>query len=482
MSAVIDFQLNDQASDEIERIFALQQLRKIELRESTYEQRLAKLQKLKDAVQAHQQQIIEAAYADFKKPEVEVLLGEVMPVVAAVNFAMKNLKKWMKPRKVKSPINMMGIDSILFPEPKGSSLIIAPWNYPVFLTFVPLVSAIAAGCTAMLKPSEMTPQISQALDDIVREIFDEEEVALFQGDASVAQKLLEQPYDHIFYTGNPEIGKVVMAAAAKHLTSVTLELGGKSPVIIDESADVRQAAERVAAGKFLNCGQTCVAPDYILVHESQQQGLINAFEEIVNENWLQHAPSVEQSDSYGRIVNNRHYQRISSLISDAKAGGAAIAVGGKENGDDNFIEPTVLKNVARDAKIMDEEIFGPVLPLVTYTDLEDALDYINAKPKPLALYVFSKLKKTADKVLHATSAGGTSVNNVMIHGMNPYLPFGGVNNSGVGKTNGYYGFLEFTNQKAVAVQKWGINPLGLFKPPYTTKMRDLINLVIRRFA
>lgn len=482
MSAVIDFQLNDQASDEIERIFALQQLRKIELRESTYEQRLAKLQKLKDAVQAHQPQIIEAAYADFKKPEVEVLLGEVMPVVAAVNFAMKNLKKWMKPRKVKSPINMMGIDSILFPEPKGSSLIIAPWNYPVFLTFVPLVSAIAAGCTAMLKPSEMTPQISQALDDIVREIFDEEEVALFQGDASVAQKLLEQPYDHIFYTGNPEIGKVVMAAAAKHLTSVTLELGGKSPVIIDESADVRQAAERVAAGKFLNCGQTCVAPDYILVHESQQQGLINAFEEIVNENWLQHAPSVEQSDSYGRIVNNRHYQRVSSLISDAKAGGAAIAVGGKENGDDNFIEPTVLKNVARDAKIMDEEIFGPVLPLVTYTDLEDALDYINAKPKPLALYVFSKLKKTADKVLHATSAGGTSVNNVMIHGMNPYLPFGGVNNSGVGKTNGYYGFLEFTNQKAVAVQKWGINPLGLFKPPYTTKMRDRINLVIRRFA
>ena len=482
MSAVIDFQLDDQASNEIERIFALQQIRKIELRESTYEQRLAKLQKLKDAVQNNQQKLIDAAYADFKKPEVEVLLGEVMPVVSAVNFAMKNLKKWMKPRKIKSPINMMGIDSILFPEPKGSSLIIAPWNYPVFLTFVPLVSAIAAGCTAMLKPSEMTPEISQALDEIVSEIFDEEEVALFQGDATVAQKLLEQPYDHIFYTGNPEIGKVVMAAAAKHLTSVTLELGGKSPVIVDESADVVQAAQRIAAGKFLNCGQTCVAPDYILVHESQQQGLINAFEEIVDSNWLQHAPSVEQSDSYGRMVNNRHYQRVSSLIDEAKAGGAVVAVGGKENGDDNFIEPTVLKNVARDAKIMDEEIFGPVLPLVTYTDLDDALDYINAKPKPLALYVFSKIKSTADKVLHRTSAGGTSINNVMIHAMNPYMPFGGVNNSGLGKSNGHFGFLEFTNQKAVAVQKWGINPLGLFKPPYTDKMRDRINMVIRRFA
>ncbi len=482
MSAVIDFQLNDQASDDIERIFALQQRHKISLRESTYVQRLAKLQKLKDAVQAHQQQIIDAAYADFKKPEVEVLLGEVMPVVAAVNFAMKHLKKWIKPRKVKSPINMMGIDSILYPEPKGSSLIIAPWNYPVFLTFVPLVSAIAAGCTAMLKPSEMTPEISRVLDEIVQEIFEEEEIYLFQGDATVAQKLLEQSFDHIFYTGNPEIGKIVMAAAAKNLTSVTLELGGKSPVIIDESADVVQAAQRVAAGKFLNCGQTCVAPDYILVHESQQQGLIKAFEEIVDQNWLQHSPSVEQSDSYGRIVNNRHFQRVSSLIDDAKKGGASVAVGGKENGDDNFIEPTVLKNVARDAKIMDEEIFGPVLPLVTYTDLEDALDYINAKPKPLALYVFSKIKSTADKVLRATSAGGTSVNNVMIHGMNPYLPFGGVNNSGVGKSNGYYGFLEFTNQKAVAVQKWGINPLGLFKPPYTDKMRDRINLVIRRFA
>lgn len=482
MSAVIDFQLNDQAAIEIERVFALQQQYKIELRESTLQQRLAKLQRLKAAVEANQQKIIEAAYADFKKPEVEVLVGEILPVVGAVNFAMKNLKKWIKPRKVKKPVNMLGIDTILFPEPKGSSLIIAPWNYPVFLTFVPLVSAIAAGCTAMLKPSEMTPHLSQVLQDIVEETFEEKEIALFQGDASVSEKLLEQPFDHIFYTGNPEIGKVVMAAAAKHLTSVTLELGGKSPVIVDASADVKQVAERVAAGKFLNCGQTCVAPDYILVHESQQQGLINAFEEIVDQTWLQHSGSVEQSSDYGRIVNQRHYDRVSSLIADAKQSGASVAVGGKENGDDNFIEPTVLKDVPRDAKIMQEEIFGPVLPLITYSDLEDALDYINTRPKPLALYVFSKIKQTADKVLHATSSGGTTVNNVMIHGMNPNLPFGGVNNSGVGKTNGYYGFLEFTNQKAVAVQKWGMNPLGMLRPPYTEKMKKMVNLMIKRFA
>ena len=482
MSAVIDFQLNDQASSDIERVFALQQKRALLLRESSYAERLAKLQKLKDAVEANKQQIIDAAYKDFKKPEVEVLVGEILPVVGAINFAMKNLKKWMKPTRVKKPMNMTGIDTLLFPEPKGVSLIIAPWNYPVFLTFVPLVSAIAAGCTAMLKPSEMTPCLSLVLDEIVQATFEEDEISLFQGDASVSQKLLEQPFDHIFYTGNPEIGKVVMAAAAKNLTSVTLELGGKSPVIVDRDADVQQVAERVSAGKFLNCGQTCVAPDYILVHESQQQGLIDAFEGVVEKTWRQHSGTVEKSSDYGRIVNNRHYNRVSSLIADATASGATIAVGGAENGDDNFIEPTVLKDVPRDAKIMSEEIFGPVLPLVTYNDLDDALGYINDKPKPLALYVFSKLKATADKVLHVTSAGGTSINNVMIHGMNPHLPFGGVNNSGMGKTNGYYGFLEFTNQKAVAEQKWGVNPLGLLTPPYTEKMKNVLNLLIKRFA
>ena len=478
----VDFQLTEQINDEIARVFAAQQRKKLELRHSSAEERLAKLRRVKAVIEANKPKIVQAAYDDYRKPELEVALGEIMPAVSAANFALKHLRRWMKPQRVKKPMNMIGIQCELHYEPKGSSLIIAPWNYPIFLTFVPLVSAVAAGCTAVLKPSEMTPHLSALIEEMVAEAFDESEVRVFQGDASVASALLELPFDHIFYTGNPQIGKVVMAAAAKHLTSVTLELGGKSPVIIDETADVEVAAQRIAWGKFLNCGQTCVAPDHVWIHESRKDELVSAVKRIVHDAYEQDADSVRSSPHYSRIVNHRHFERITGLIEEARSRGATVEVGGETDGEQNFIAPTLLSGVAKDARIMDEEIFGPVLPMLTYRDIEEVLDYVNERPKPLALYVFSKVRGTVDRVLRATSSGGTAVNNVMIHGLSPYMPFGGVNNSGIGKSNGFFGFKEFSNEKAVAIQKSKFSALQMFAPPYTQRMKKTADLIIRRFA
>ena len=261
---------------EINRVFALQQARKIELRQTTVEQRLEKLRRLRAAVIAHKADIVAAAHADMRKQPVEALLGEIMPVTQGIDLALKRLRRWMRPQRVKTPINMLGTRGEIRYEPKGASLIIAPWNVPVFLSFVPLTGAIAAGCTAIIKPSEMTPALGVVIRNIVAETFDEAEVAVFEGGPEVATALLTLPFDHIFYTGSPQIGKVVMRAAAEHLTSVTLELGGKSPVIVDESADIEAAAERLVWGKLLNGGQICVAPDYVLVHESRKEELLGA--------------------------------------------------------------------------------------------------------------------------------------------------------------------------------------------------------------
>lgn len=482
MSAVMELSDGERLASEISRVFQLQQKKKLELRYSTAEQRIAKLIRLREMVIANRERIYQAAYNDYRKPETEAAMAEVMPVIAAVNFAIKNLRRWMKPQRVKTPLNMLGIRSEIHFEPKGCALIISPWNYPFFLTLSPLASAMAAGCVAMVKPSEMIPKMSGLMAELLKETFDETEVAVFEGDATVATALLELPFDHIFYTGNPAIGKVVMAAAAKHLTSVTLELGGKSPVIIDESADIKSAAERIAWGKFTNCGQTCIAPDYVFVHESRQQELVEQFRAVVRKAYEEGGRTVAQSRDFGRIVNQRHHGRINTLLDDARNKGAVVEMGGQSDAGQNYIAPTLLTNVAPDSAILDMEIFGPLLPVMTYTDLQKALDFINRGEKPLALYVFSRLKANIDRVLRGTSAGGSSVNNVMLHAMNPYLPFGGVNNSGIGKTNGHYGFREFSNERAVAYQKSRFSLNQLISPPYTPRVRKLIDLSMKYFT
>ena len=462
--------------DEIHRVFALQQARKIELRDTTAEQRLEKLRRLRAAVIAHKADIVAAAHADMRKQPVEALLGEIMPVTQGIDLALKHLKRWMRPQRVKTPINMLGTRGEIRYEPKGASLIIAPWNVPVFLSFVPLTGAIAAGCTAIIKPSEMTPNLGAVIRTIVAECFDEAEVAVFEGGPEVATALLTLPFDHIFYTGGPEIGKVVMRAAAEHLTSVTLELGGKSPVIVDESADIEAAAERLVWGKLLNGGQICVAPDYVLVHESRKEELLGA----LGRQLKTHATGeAGKAPDLTRIVNGRHHARVQGLLDDAIARGARVVSGGQSDAADNFIAPTVLADVALDSRLMQEEIFGPLLPVLGYEDLNRALELINAKPKPLALYAFSRIKGNVEHILRGTSDGGTTINHVMLHGLHPNLPFGGVNNSGIGKSGGFYGFQAFSNERAVLRQVSRISFTRWVMPPYSARLSRLMDRFVK---
>jgi aldehyde dehydrogenase (NAD+) len=396
-----------------------------------------------------------------QKPRVDALLGEIMPVTQAVDLALKHLRRWMRPQRVKTPVNMLGTRGEIRYEPKGATLIIAPWNVPVFLSFVPLTSAVAAGCTAIIKPSEMTPALGAVIRTIVPE---------------VAQALLRQPFDHIFYTGNPEIGKVVMRAAAEHLTSVTLELGGKSPVIIDESADVDAAAERLVWGKLLNGGQVCVAPDYVLVHESRKDELLGA----LDREFKAHAGGeAGRLPELTRIVNPRHHARVKGLLDDALARGARVVTGGQSDAAERFIAPTVLTDVPPDAKLMQEEIFGPLLPVLGYRDLNRALELINEKPKPLALYAFSRVKANVERILRGTSAGGTTINHVMLHGLHPNLPFGGVNNSGIGKSGGFYGFQAFSNERAVLRQTSRISFTRWMMPPFSPRVTRLLDRFVK---
>ncbi len=462
--------------DEINRVFALQQARKIELRQTTAEQRLEKLRRLRAAVIAHKADILAAADADMRKPPVDALLGEIMPVTQGIDLALKHLKRWMRPQRVKTPINLLGTRGEIRYEPKGAALIIAPWNVPVFLSFVPLASAVAAGCTAIIKPSEMTPALGAVIRNIVAETFDEAEVAVFEGGPEVAQALLRRPFDHIFYTGNPEIGKVVMRAAAEHLTSVTLELGGKSPVIVDESADIEAAAERLVWGKLLNGGQVCVAPDYVLVHESRKDELLGALDRQFKAHAGDQAGRLPQLT---RIVNPRHHARVQGLLDDALARGARVVTGGQSDAAERFIAPTVLTDVPPDARLMQEEIFGPLLPVLGYQDLNRALELINAKPKPLALYVFSRIKDNVERILRGTSAGGTTINHVMLHGLHPNLPFGGVNNSGIGKSGGFYGFQAFSNERAVLRQTSRISFTRWIMPPYSARLSRIMDRFVK---
>lgn len=483
MSAVIDIQERIKDSSEIKRIFELQEKHKLELRYSTAEQRIATLEKLKVAIDNNKERIYQAAHNDFRKPRVEAALAEVFPIINGINYAQKNLKKWMKTQRIRGGIATFGIRSEIHYEPKGASLIISPWNYPFMLTFQPLTFAIAAGCTAIVKPSEMTPNMSALISEIIEEVFDEKEVAVFEGAAEVAQNLLALPFDHIFFTGSPQLGKIVMAAAAKNLTSVTLELGGKSPVIIDETADIQSAAERVAWGKFVNCGQTCVAPDHVFIHESRQAEFVTAIKAIIEARYDGEDSNPETSPDFARIVNDRHAERVASLIDDAVQKGAVVEIGAKTNLAENYIAPTILTNVDKEqSEIMKDEIFGPVIPTMTYTDLGEIVDFINAREKPLALYLFSNDKANIERVTKGTSSGGLSVNNVMIHAMSPKMPFGGVNNSGIGKSNGHYGFMAFSHDKAVGTQTSKFSMMQKMAPPYTPRLTKVVNFMIKHFA
>ncbi|MFB9053283.1 aldehyde dehydrogenase family protein [Formosa undariae] len=460
-----------------QNVFDAQKSNQFNVGQTTYKERIAKLNALKQAIEVdYKQAIREALYADFKKPFIETDLTEIYPVLGEIKYVSSQLKKWMKRQKVKTPISFLGTSSWYINEPKGVCLIISPWNFPLNLSFGPLVSAIAAGNTVIIKPSEMTPHISEVMREIITKLFPENEITLVQGEVEVSTELLKLPFNHIFFTGSPNVGKVVMEAASKHLTSVTLELGGKSPTVIEASANLQQAATRIAWGKFINNGQTCIAPDYILIDESIKEAFIVAFKDAVE--LLYEDPKT--SKAYARIVNNRHFERLQSHLEDAKSLGAIIELGGRCVSDDNFIEPTVVSKLPEHSSLLQEEIFGPILPIKTYQTIDEALAYINAKEKPLALYIYSENKKQTQYIIDRTRAGSTAVNTNVLQYINHYLPFGGSNNSGIGKAHGIFGFQEFSNMRSVLKQHIKVSVEFLF-PPYTDFKQKLVDITLKWF-
>lgn len=438
--------------------------------------RIAKLERLKEAISGeYREKFQQALWNDFRKPKEETDLTELFPILQEIRHTKKHLSAWMSKQRVSTPLTLLGSQSYYYYEPRGVCLILSPWNFPVNLTLGPLVSAIAAGNTVILKPSEMTPHTSAVMRELIASLFPEEEVAMVLGDVETAKALLELPFHHIFFTGSPAIGKKVMAAASQHLTSVTLELGGKSPVIVDDTADLKVAAERIAWGKFTNAGQICVSPDYLLVHEKVKDALVSKIREQVRKLY---GAQQAQPGQYAHIVNSHHYHRLEKLLEDAVDKGARVIWGGDRDPDRHYLEPTLLEEVRGDSSIMQEEIFGPLLPVQTFGDLEDAVAAINAKERPLALYIFGRDRKRMKYILANTRAGSTGINTTVLQYGNNNLPFGGINNSGMGKSHGIFGFREFSNTRSVLKQgKLATN--NLLYPPYSGWKQRAIDAVLK---
>lgn len=463
---------------QINAIYALQKSSLQRLKNASAASRIEKLRSIETYMLAHKQSLFDALYADFRKPSSEVIIAELLGVKKEINYMIKHLKSWMKPQKVGTPLMLIGTQGQIQLEPKGMCLIIAPWNYPFNLAINPLVHAIAAGNAIMLKPSEMSEHTSAFINKMITALFDPSEVAVFEGDASVASYLLEQKFDHIFFTGSPMIGKKVMEAASKHLCSVTLELGGKSPAIVDESADISSSAQKIAWGKFLNNGQTCIAPDFLYVHEKVNFQFLQALEQSIA-SFYGTGSEIAKSKDYARIVNKRHFNRIKHLFDEAVLQGAKVLIGGDFDESTCFMSPTILTNCNVDMQIMQEEIFGPILPVITFKNEVEITGYLSREEKPLALYIFSQNQIFSDFIVQNTSSGSCLINDCLIQFGHDELPFGGVNNSGIGKSGGKFGFLEFSHAKSVLVQK--TNFVRYFYPPYTAKRKWLIEQVLKWF-
>ena len=434
---------------EIDRIFALQQEHQWTMKTSTAEQRKAMLERFKSAVEARGDEIVAAVQQDTRKPEGEIRVTEYGGVIANIDRNIANLEEWMKPVDVVPSSNEQDQAKIIY-EARGVCLVLGPWNFPMGLVFGPVAAAVAAGNCCIVKLSDLCPATARVAAEIISEAFDEKEVALFEGDVDVAEALLERPFNHIFFTGSTRVGKLVMAAAAKHLATVTLELGGKSPVVVDEGADVRKVAGDLAAAKQFNGGQACISPDYVLIREHQKDELIEEFGERIKENLFTEDGQLRKED-ISQIVNDKNFDRVKQLFDDAVAKGAHVAVGGTLDEADRTIHPTMLTDVTPDMRIMQEEIFAPIVPVMTCSDTDAAIAYIAERDKPLALYIYSDNQDNVDKILAGTSSGGVTVNGFFSHYLENNLPFGGVNQSGMGSYHGFYGFKAFSHERAVYI-------------------------------
>jgi aldehyde dehydrogenase (NAD+) len=426
--------------------------------------RVDTLRHLRKLVSRHEKALLDAMAADFGKPRFEAWVTEVGFVLSDIDHTLAHLDRWMQPERVPTPVAFKPGRSKVIAEPLGVVCVIAPWNYPVQLLLLPMIAAIAAGNAVVGKPSELAPATAVALRDLVADL-DDPAVALVMGGVAETTELLTHRFDHILYTGNGRVARVVMRAAAEHLTPVTLELGGKSPAIVSRHADIDVAARRIAWGKFVNAGQTCIAPDYVLVEQPVHDRLVTALAAQVRE-FYGDDPST--SSDYARVVNEPHFHRLEKLLHSG-----TVAVGGRSDADTRYIEPTVLTGVTRDDPVMGEEIFGPILPVIAVESLDEAVAFVNADEKPLALYTFSADDHENDRVLAGATSGGACVNGTLLHVSNPNLPFGGVGESGTGAYHGKFGFDTFSHHRAVHQRSTRFDPALLY-PPYTASKQRLV--------
>jgi len=433
-------------TETIQSVFDKQKQYQYTQKKTTAKERIALLRKLQAALPQFETKIIDALKKDLSRPEFESFLMEIGSLYSDIDLNCSNLEKWMEPEIRPSALNPKSSVEIVS-EPRGVVLIIGPWNAPFLLVFQPLVVAIAAGNCAIVKPSEMTPHVSRVIAEVIEEVFAPEVVKVIEGGVPETTTLLELPFDHIFFTGSPAVGKIVMSAAAKNLTSVTLELGGKSPMIVDVDANLEKAAYTVMHKKTGNAGQVCICPDYLFIPKQREDEFLKLAKKAVDEMYYP-GGKYNGADST-RIINKRNFDRLKGLFDDAVSRGAKVSMGGTFDEKNLKIEPTILTNVSPDSKIMQEEIFGPILPVLNYTDLAEVIAYVNKHNKPLGLYFFSNVKEHINMVVSQTTSGGVTINETEMQALDPTIPFGGVNNSGIGSYHGIYGFREFSHQKSV---------------------------------
>ncbi|MCE5202203.1 MAG: aldehyde dehydrogenase family protein [Synergistaceae bacterium] len=440
-----------------------------------YEFRIFQLELLESAIRDHEEELCVAFWKDLRKSEFEVYSTEIGFVLSSIKNIKKNLKKWMTPQKVKNPIYLTGSKSYIVNESYGVSLIIGAFNYPFQLTVEPLAEAAAAGNTAVVKPSELTPNVSSVIMKMINQTFPENFIHVVEGDADQTARLLEERFDCIFFTGSRRVGKIVMEAASKNLTPVTLELGGKSPVIVAEDANVREAAEKIVWGKFLNAGQTCVAPDHLLVDEKIKPSLISEIERSIH---TFYGADPSKSGDYGRMATETHWKRIDRFLQEYSD---RIVIGGKSLGSEKYIAPTVIDHVSWGESIMEEEIFGPILPVMSFSASEfdeEVVSPIQKGDKPLALYLFTQNPLIKEKVIKNISFGGGTINGTLLHLSNICLPFGGVGSSGMGNYHGIHGFKTFSHQKAI-LEKSDLIKLDMLYPPYSSKALRLVKKILK---
>lgn len=426
--------------------------------------RKQQLKLLSKNIKNHENELFDALYKDLGKSKVEAYATEIGMLLKSIKLMRKELKNWSKTKQTDTPLYLFPTKSYIKKEPYGTVLIIGPFNYPVQLVFEPLIGAIAAGNTAIVKPSELTPHVAIVIKDIIEDTFDEAYVSVVEGGIEETQTLLSLPFDYMFFTGSEKVGKIVYEAAARKLIPVTLELGGKSPVIVDDTANIKVASERISFGKFTNAGQTCVAPDYILVQRKVKNDLIKALKKTITEFY---GENIEKSPDFGRIVNQKHFNRLNDLIQIHKDN---VVFGGNSSKEDLYIEPTLLDNITNDNKIMKEEIFGPILPIITYDNFDEVLEIIQSKSKPLSLYLFSEDENMTHRVVEELSFGGGAINDTLMHLANPNLPFGGVGSSGIGQYHGKYSFDTFSHMKSYTFKSTRLES-SLFFPPYKGKFK-----------